>query len=409
MVEITPNYVNKFKCLGSECIDTCCQGWMISIDKKTHNKYQGIEIDGVNKINKFLKIWDKPTERHYSAIKMDKSGYCPFLGKDKLCGLQKKYGESYLSETCNRFPRREIDFASNKFTTLKLACPEAARLCLSFKDSMNIVEDKHYNRKSIDVVPIKYKNNINKAGELILNKFYRLLKNEDINYINSLIILQKLLDEQMNISLNLDKFEDIYNFYYQEFHKIEITTFDNSYIKLSLLKDLLSFVDCKKNLLEKNNFKNQKFFDLIRFSYEELIGRFSNFDNAVENFNFLNNEYVLKFDNKNKHILRNFFLNEILGYSGIFTSPTTSSRNKLYITLLEVSLSKIFIAAKCSKKKKMPILDDYIDIIYNVDKSFGMFIHADNNSELYFNKSIEEYIKKVDSNSIFNSLIFLCA
>ena len=57
----------------------------------------------------------------------------------------------------------------------------------------------------------------------------------------------------------------------------------------------------------------------------------------------------------------------------------------------------------------MPILDDYIDIIYNVDKSFGMFIHADNNSELYFNKSIEEYIKKVDSNSIFNSLIFLCA
>ena len=180
----------------------------------------------------------------------------------------KKYGESYLSETCNRFPRREIDFASNKFTTLKLACPEAARLCLSFKDSMNIVEDKHYNEKSIDVVPIKYKNNINKAGELILNKFYRLLKNEDINYINSLIILQKLLDEQMNISLNLDKFEDIYNFYYQEFHKIEITTFDNSYIKLSLLKDLLSFVDCKKNLLEKNNFKNQKFFDLIRFSYE---------------------------------------------------------------------------------------------------------------------------------------------
>ena len=99
------------------------------------------------------------------------------------------------------------------------------------------------------------------------------------------------------------------------------------------------------------------------------------------------------------------FLNEILGYSGIFTSPTTPCRNKLYITLLEVSLSKLLIAAKCSKKK-MPILDDYIDIIYNVDKSFGMFIHADNNSELYFNKSIEEYIKKVDSNSIFNSLIF---
>ena len=81
---------------------------------------------------------------------------------------------------------------------------------------------------------------------------------KDINYINSLIILQKLLDEQMNISLNLNKFEDIYNFYYQEFYKIEITTFDNSYIKLSLLKDLLSFVDCKKSL-EKNNLKSKIF------------------------------------------------------------------------------------------------------------------------------------------------------
>ena len=76
---------------------------------------------------------------------MKKDGFCPFLGKDKLCGLQKKYGEEYLSETCNRFPRREINFISKKFTTLKMACPEAARLCLSSKESMNI----SFNKKNL--------------------------------------------------------------------------------------------------------------------------------------------------------------------------------------------------------------------------------------------------------------------
>ena len=32
----------------------------------------------------------------------------------------------------------EKSFISKKFTTLKMACPEAARLCLSSKESMNI-------------------------------------------------------------------------------------------------------------------------------------------------------------------------------------------------------------------------------------------------------------------------------
>ena len=40
MNEFTPQYVNQFKCLGSDCSDTCCQYWMINIDKDTHEKYQ---------------------------------------------------------------------------------------------------------------------------------------------------------------------------------------------------------------------------------------------------------------------------------------------------------------------------------------------------------------------------------
>ena len=409
MAEITPNYVNEFNCLGSDCIDTCCQGWNINIDKNTHDKYQKLELEGISNVNDFLNVWDKPTKKAYSAIKMKKNGYCPFLSKDKLCGIQKKYGENYLSQTCNRFPRREIDFITNKFVTLKLACPEAARLCLSSKNSMNIVEDKLYNKKSISVVTKEYKNGMTQSGELILNKFYKLLKNKDVNYINSLVIVHKLLDEQKFISLDLNKFEEIYNFYYQEFYKTEIVAFDNSYIKLSLLEDLIPFLEKEKKILEKYSIQTGKFFELMTSAYEELIERFDNPDNAAENFNLINDRYVSKFENKNKHILRNFLLNEILGYSQIFTCPTPPCRNKIYITLLETAIIKLLITARCSKEQRMPTLDDYIDIVYNVDKSNGIFIDVFPGNEFYIKKPVKEIIEKIDSNSIFNSVIFLCS
>ena len=49
---------------------------------------------------------------------------------------------------------------------------------------------------------------MNKAGELILNKAYDLLRNNKISIINSIIIVEKLLDQQYNTSKpkNLMKF-----------------------------------------------------------------------------------------------------------------------------------------------------------------------------------------------------------
>ena len=57
----------------------------------------------------------------------------------------------------------------------------------------------------------------------------------------------------------------------------------------------------------------------------------------------------------------------------------------------------------------MPTLDDYVDIVYNVDKSNGIFIDVFPGNEFYIKKPVKEIIEKIDSNSIFNSVIFLCS
>ena len=43
MNHLIPRYYDKFSCIGSDCPETCCQGWKISIDKDTFNKYQKLD------------------------------------------------------------------------------------------------------------------------------------------------------------------------------------------------------------------------------------------------------------------------------------------------------------------------------------------------------------------------------
>ena len=34
-----PKYMKNFECIGKDCIDSCCVGWNIQIDKNTYKKY----------------------------------------------------------------------------------------------------------------------------------------------------------------------------------------------------------------------------------------------------------------------------------------------------------------------------------------------------------------------------------
>ena len=38
-----PNNFARFKCIGGECEDTCCQGWDIEIDKDTFDEYSKVQ------------------------------------------------------------------------------------------------------------------------------------------------------------------------------------------------------------------------------------------------------------------------------------------------------------------------------------------------------------------------------
>ncbi len=127
---LRPQYAKTFRCIGSECEDTCCHGFAVAIDQATYQRYErSPKFQPLLKTH-FVAITPHPTEAAYARIQLTPEFKCPFLTAERLCGIQQEHGSDYLSEMCLSYPRasRRIDGLIEK--ALYLSCPEAARLVL---------------------------------------------------------------------------------------------------------------------------------------------------------------------------------------------------------------------------------------------------------------------------------------
>lgn len=104
---LMPQYVRQFSCIGSECEDTCCQGWRVNIDEETYKKYQRVRDLELKPLLKqgIGRVRSNANAQNYGKIKMNSKGKCPFLSENKLCSIQLKLGADYLSDTCKFYPR----------------------------------------------------------------------------------------------------------------------------------------------------------------------------------------------------------------------------------------------------------------------------------------------------------------
>ena len=93
-----PYYYKDFKCIASECPDTCCAGWEIVIDEDTYDKYKKVDTDFGNSLHSdIIKYGDgEPGFRL-------KNNNCAFLNKNLLCDIYSNLGEDYLCHTCKTF------------------------------------------------------------------------------------------------------------------------------------------------------------------------------------------------------------------------------------------------------------------------------------------------------------------
>ena len=77
-----PDYFKKFKCIASECEDTCCAGWEIVIDDDTYDIYK--TVDG--EFGKRLKEEIYLDEENDPIFRL-KGNNCAFLNDNKMCDI----------------------------------------------------------------------------------------------------------------------------------------------------------------------------------------------------------------------------------------------------------------------------------------------------------------------------------
>ena len=135
-----PQYFAGFRCLGSDCDDTCCDGWGLIVDKETYNKYENSgDPELQSAIGELITInANESSADNYAAIKLSET-HCPFLSEG-LCSIQRRLGEEYLAKTCATYPRVMNLVDGTLERSLDLSCPEAARLALLNPSPMHFEE-----------------------------------------------------------------------------------------------------------------------------------------------------------------------------------------------------------------------------------------------------------------------------
>ena len=137
-----------------------------------------------------------------------------------------------------------------------------------------------------------------------------------------------------------------------------------------------------------------------------MVEKYPRPEEAKINFKILEKKLDTYCRGKKNNILRNYFLNEILGNVQIFTNQTANCRNRFYLIILYSIISKLITIASLSHKNEY---DEkiHLNAIQKVMKYHGFFVCSDGNQEFKLHPEILLALKKIDKNSVFNSLFLL--
>ncbi len=122
---IKPCHYYKFKCIASECPDTCCAGWEIDVDSDTAALYASLEGDTGEYVREKL---IHTCEGQKLCLEGER---CRFLRRDNLCELILRLGDDGLCDICREHPRFYTEYGNLTAAGMGMCCPEAARLWLS--------------------------------------------------------------------------------------------------------------------------------------------------------------------------------------------------------------------------------------------------------------------------------------
>ena len=131
---IALKYMTEFSCTGGRCEANCCSTpWGIHIDRKHYNRLKEAMSHSRADRERFRHALRRNRSEDGTAFSfariVPENGRCPFLEPGGLCEIQRRFGESMLSQVCRTYPRLLAWHGRRLEVSGTLSCPEAARRC----------------------------------------------------------------------------------------------------------------------------------------------------------------------------------------------------------------------------------------------------------------------------------------
>ena len=354
------SYYDDFKCIGSECPNSCCVGWEIDLDINTFQKYRDLQDSNIYKC---ISINQKPTYDKFAKIKKVKDQRCSFLDKDNLCNIQKKYSEKLLSPTCSNFPRRKVDFGSKQLSSCLLSCPEISRIYFEDNEQFKIIDnEKKLVDTNLKIIPDEFRNNLYAvSGERIFNFFYKLYNSNDISLEKCLMITNQIINEFSNKKIKPYKGNEVFEYVKSFFLNNKIEKKIDTELQLEFLKKFFRCFQKKKINNKLSQLINKLYTDCflnadikkIRLLYEK---------NKLHNFN--------KFLLKHPNIFKKFFIHEFFGKTQLLTNEDIDSKDGFYLIFFIALVSKLILILKTLRKDQI-VVKDFIEVISLISRYYG--------------------------------------
>lgn len=137
MLVTKPNRDADFRCLASNCPDTCCAGWEIVVDDVSADRFRAMEDAMGKRLQQSLLTVDGETQ-----LRRHPNGRCVLLNDQNLCDLYALYGEGALCRTCRLHPRFVADYGARREVMPGLSCPAWIETYLLDEEKVTFVTEE---------------------------------------------------------------------------------------------------------------------------------------------------------------------------------------------------------------------------------------------------------------------------
>ena len=387
---LEPFYYEKFKCVGGKCIDTCCRGWDISIDKDTFLKYREVKDEFGKKLNNSIEITEGDSNKHeYGKFILNDFG-CPLLNEDKLCEVFINLGEESLCDTCTYYPRVCISMKDENIEkNLGLSCPEVARILVNHKGKFDFIL-KDSEEEKLYINNMTYDCNENLYELLWESRSFAI----DIVQLSELLIYKRLI-LLILLGGRLQKVIDSKNI---SDYKNVIDQFANEiggFATMGEINDVNNFVKIQLiyNIIEPdNNLGNKKSIGLLSFIDGKTIDQIKEEVSEKEKkFNkyIKDKEYI--FENYMVYLLYTYFMKAL---------ENRNLHKQIITIMIEYACTKLLLMSRWLENGEELSEEDFVDIIYSVSRTLE---HSFKSIENIYNWIIEN---KIDTPGHLTTLIY---